>query len=227
VFWKGILFDLDGTLLDTLGDLSDAMNHVLEGMGFPLHSKDAYRYFVGNGALMLVKRALPENRRDDDLVRSCLNAFLREYGENWMVETRPYKGVAVMLDALTKRGLRMAILSNKRDEITKKSVRELLSKWTFDAVVGQQEGIPVKPDPTAALEIAERLHIEPAEFVYLGDSAVDMETALAAGMFPVGALWGFRSEGELVSGGARVLIREPTELIEVLEGRGCELYQGK
>jgi phosphoglycolate phosphatase len=217
MFWRGILFDLDGTLLDTLADLSDAMNRVLEEMGFPPHNTDAYRRFVGNGALMLVKRALPKNKCDDDMVRSCLDAFLREYGENWMVRTRPYEGVAEMLDALTKCGLKMAILSNKRDEITKKSVRELLRKWTFDAVVGQREDVPLKPDPTAALEIADLLHIPPAEFAYLGDSPEDMETALAAGMFPVGALWGFRSEAELVEGGARVLIREPLDLLEVLE----------
>jgi phosphoglycolate phosphatase len=217
MLWKGVLCDLDGTLLDTLADLSHAMNRVLKQMGFATHSTNAYRRFVGNGALILVKRALPENRAGEDLVRSCLDAFLREYGENWMVRTRPYEGVPAMLDALTKRGLKMAILSNKRDEITKISVRELLSKWTFDAVVGQREDVPLKPDPTAALEIAERLNIPPEEFAYLGDSAVDMETAGAAGMFPVGALWGFRSGDELVAGGARVLIREPIDLLDVLE----------
>jgi phosphoglycolate phosphatase len=217
MFWKGVLFDLDGTLLDTLADLSDAMNRVLQQMGFPPHSKEAYRRFVGNGASMLVKRALPENRRDDELICSCLDAFLREYGEKWMVRTRPYKGVPAMLDALTNSGLKMAVLSNKRDEITKMSVRELLSKWTFDAVVGQREDVPLKPDPMAALEIAEHLHIPPEEFAYLGDSAVDMETAIAAGMFPVGALWGFRSGDELLAGGAKVLISEPIDIIEVLE----------
>jgi phosphoglycolate phosphatase len=217
MFWKGVLFDLDGTLLDTLADLSDAMNRVLRQMGFPQHSASSYRHFVGNGALVLVKRALPESKRNDDLVSSCLHAFLREYGENWMVKTRPYRGVPAMLDALTNRGFKMAVLSNKKDEITKMTVRELLSKWTFDSVVGQREDVPLKPDPAAAFEIADRLHIPPAEFAYLGDSAVDMETAVAAGMFPVGALWGFRPEDELVAGGARVLIREPPDLIEVLE----------
>lgn len=219
MFWKGVLFDLDGTLLDTLADLSDAMNRVLQGIGFPTHGMDAYRYFVGNGATMLVKRALPEENRGDELVRSSLDRFLREYGENWMVKTRPYEGVASMLDALKKDGLKMAVLSNKWNEVTQKIVRELLPEWTFDMVVGQREGISVKPDPASALEIAERLHIPPKEFAYLGDSAVDMKTAVAAGMFPVGALWGFRSGEELIAGGARVLISEPMELIEVLEGR--------
>jgi phosphoglycolate phosphatase len=217
VFWKAVIFDLDGTLLDTLSDLSDAMNRVLHQMGFATHSTGEYRRFVGNGALMLVKRALPQESHDEELVRSCLTAFLRDYGMNWMIRTRPYDGVSEMLDTLVESGFRMAILSNKPDEITKISVRELLSKWTFDAVIGQRDGVPLKPEPTGALEIAELLHIQPSECVYLGDSPVDMETAIAAGMLPVGVLWGFRSQEELLEGGARVLIREPTELLGVLE----------
>jgi phosphoglycolate phosphatase len=217
MFWRGVLFDLDGTLLDTLADLSNAMNRVLEQLGFATHSIDSYRRFVGNGALMLVRRALPEDRCDEELVRSCLDAFLQEYGMNWMVLTRPYEGIPEMLDALTGRGFRLAILSNKPDEITKRCVSELFSKWTFDAVVGQREDVPLKPDPTAALKISKQLNVAPSEFVYLGDSAVDMETARAAGMFPVGVLWGFRLEAELLEAGARVLIREPAELLDVLE----------
>jgi phosphoglycolate phosphatase len=217
---KGIVFDLDGTLLNTLEDLADAVNRVLSETGFPTHGLDAYRYFVGNGSLMLVKRALPENRREDEvLVRSCLEAFLRDYGQNWMVKTKPYEGVPAMLDALAERGLKLAILSNKKDEITKKSVRELLSRWKFDAVLGQRDEVPAKPDPAAALEITEGLHILPEELIYLGDSAVDMKTAVAAGMFPVGALWGFRTSEELVAGGARALISRPLDLLEVVEVR--------
>ncbi len=213
---KAILFDLDGTLLNTLEDLADAMNRVLSERGFPTHGVDAYRYFVGNGSLMLVKRALPESGREEEQVRSCLEAFLRDYGKNWMVKTKAYAGVPAMLDGIVERGLKMAILSNKRDEITKKSVRQLLSGWTFAAVRGQCDEVPVKPNPTAALSIAEDLGIVPEEFVYLGDSAVDMMTAVAAGMFPVGALWGFRTGEELLSGGARVLIGGPTELLDVI-----------
>jgi phosphoglycolate phosphatase len=213
---KAVLFDLDGTLLNTLEDLAEAMNRVLRERGFPTHGLDAYRYFVGNGSWMLVKRALPESSREDEQVQSGLDAFLRDYGKNWRVKTQPYDGVPAMLDGLAERGLKMAILSNKRDEITKKSVSQLLSRWSFDAVRGQRDEVPVKPNPTVALKIAEELRILPEEFVYLGDSAVDMKTAVAAGMFPVGALWGFRTEEELLAGGARVLISRPLELLEVI-----------
>jgi phosphoglycolate phosphatase len=213
---KAVLFDLDGTLLNTLDDLADAVNRVLRAKGFPTHSQDAYRYFVGNGSLMLVTRALPENRRDHQMVLSCLEAFLRDYGQNWMVKTKPYDGVPAMLDALTGRGLKLAILSNKKDDITKKTVRELLSRWSFDAVIGQRDEVPAKPDPAAALEITERFHLAAGEFIYVGDSAVDMKTAVAAGMFPVGALWGFRTSEELLAGGARALISRPMDLLDVL-----------
>jgi phosphoglycolate phosphatase len=214
---KAVLFDLDGTLLNTLDDLADAVNRVLRAKGFPTHSVDAYRYFVGNGSLMLVMCALPQNRRDDPTVRSCLEAFLRDYGQNWMVKTKPYDGVPAMLDALAERGLKLAVLSNKRDDLTKKSVRELLSRWKFDAVIGQRDEVPAKPDPAAALEIADRFHLPAGEFIYLGDSAVDMKTAVAAGMSPVGALWGFRTGEELLAGGARALIGRPMDLIDILE----------
>ncbi len=217
---KAIIFDLDGTLLDTLEDLADAVNRVLRERDFPTHSLDAYRYFVGNGSQMLVKRALPDSRRDDEaVVRSCLDAFLRDYGQNWMIKTKPYDGVSAMLDALIGRGLKLAILSNKKDDITKKSVKELLSKWTFDAVIGQRDEVPAKPDPAAALEIARQLQMAPEEFIYLGDSAVDMKTAVAAGMFPVGVLWGFRTSEELLQGGAAALIGRPMDLLQVLELR--------
>jgi phosphoglycolate phosphatase len=134
-----------------------------------------------------------------------------------MVKTRPYDGVPALLEGLTGQGFKMAVLSNKIDEITKESVAHLLSLWRFDTVVGQRQGVPAKPDPTAALEIAGRLGVSPAEFVYVGDSAVDMKTAVGAGMFPVGALWGFRSEDELLDGGARVLIGEPQDLLRFLK----------
>jgi phosphoglycolate phosphatase len=213
---KAVLFDLDGTLLNTLDDLADAMNRVLRQRGFPTHSLDAYRYFVGNGSWMLVKRALPESRRGQEEVDACLKAFLSDYGENWMIKTRPYEGVPAMMDGLVVRGMKLAVLSNKKDEITRKSVRRLLSKWTFDAIAGQREGVPVKPDPSAALQIAAQFQMSPGEFIYVGDSAVDMQTAAAAEMFGVGALWGFRTAEELLAGGAKVLISKPTDLLEVV-----------
>jgi phosphoglycolate phosphatase len=215
--YQAILFDLDGTLLDTLEDLADAMNRVLAGKGFPTHELDAYRYFIGDGAAMLVTRVLPEAARSDALIQTCLAEFRQDYGENWRVKTQAYDGVQEMLDKLTARGLPMAVLSNKPQAFTRRYVSELLADWRFDVVLGQREGVPRKPDPAGALEIAELLNIAPADFLFLGDTAGDIKTAVAAGMYPVGVLWGFRPAEELLDGGAQALIARPLEILELLD----------
>jgi phosphoglycolate phosphatase len=214
--YKAIIFDLDGTLLNTLADLGNAVNRVLAQRGFPTHALDEYRYFVGNGTRMLIIRALPEKKRDDETVAECLEAFREDYGQHWKVKTRLYDGVPEMLTALTARGLRIAVVSNKPDDFTKQCVAYFLPHWRFDAVIGQRDEVPQKPDPAGALEAAELLHISPGDFLYLGDSSVDMKTAVAAGMFPVGALWGFRSAKELRENGAQALITRPLELLDLL-----------
>ena len=213
---QAVIFDLDGTLLDTLEDLGDAVNRVLSALELPVHPIDAYRFFVGDGVTKLITRALPENKRDAETVQSCLEAFSADYDRHWNVKTRPYDGVGALLDALTARGLKRAILSNKPHEFTQLCVREFLPKWSFDAVIGQREGVPLKPDPAGALEIARTLGIPPAGFVYLGDTAVDIKTAIAAGMTPVGVLWGFRPAKELRESGAKILIEQPLEVLGFL-----------
>jgi phosphoglycolate phosphatase len=215
--YKAVLFDLDGTLLDTLEDIGNAVNRVLEGKGFPTHELDAYRNFVGNGSAMLISRALPIERRTDDVIHTCLTAYLDDYGRNWNVKTKPYEGIPEMLDALNDRGLKMAILSNKLHAFTKQCATELLSSWDFDAVIGQRDGMPPKPDPASALEVAKRLGLSPADFLYMGDSGVDMKTAVASGMFPVGVLWGFRTMKELRDYGGLALINRPSEILSLLD----------
>lgn len=214
--YKAILFDLDGTLLDTLEDIANAMNRVLDQKGFSTHRLDAYRYFVGEGATMLVRRTLPDDKRDDETIRECLEIFSEIYGQNWDIKTKPYDGVPEMLDELTARGLRIAILSNKPHEFVKLCVKKFLPNWKFDVVLGQRDTVPRKPDPAGALEIVERLHTAPSDFLYLGDTAVDLKTAIAAGMFPVGVLWGFRPIQELQENGARALINSPLEILNLL-----------
>jgi phosphoglycolate phosphatase len=214
--FRALLFDLDGTLLDTLGDLANSMNAVLEGRGLPRHEKDAYKQFVGDGMEMLVRRALPESHRGEQLVEACLLAMRNEYSGRWPETTRPYVGIAELLDALRVRRLRMAILSNKPDDFTREMVTALLTPWRFDAVVGARPEAPKKPDPTVALAIARDLGIPPARILYVGDSGTDMRTAVSAGMFPVGALWGFRAAEELEANGARVLISRPMDLLRFL-----------
>ena len=214
--FKAVVFDLDGTLIDTLEDLGNAMNRILMERGLPTHNMDAYRHFIGDGVAMLVTRALPEEKRNDDSISVYSEAFREEYSKNWNVMTKPYDSVPEMLDALKLGGLKMSILSNKPHDFTELCVSELLPNWNFDVVIGQRDSVPLKPDPTSALEIAEFLNIPPVDFLYLGDTDIDMKTAIAAGMFPAGVLWGFRSAEELQEGGARALIQSPMEIMNLI-----------
>ncbi len=210
--YKAVLFDLDGTLLNTIDDLADSMNNVLKKMGFPQHSIESYKIFVGDGMETLAERSLPENKRDKKTVIECLTGMREEYGKNWAVKTRPYKGIPELLDFLERAEIKTAVLSNKPDDFTIVVVKKFLSKWHFDIVRGQKHGSPKKPDPTGALEIANELKISPPEFIYLGDTNTDMRTAVSAGMFPVGVLWGFRTTGEMIESGAKLLIKKPVEI---------------
>lgn len=214
--YSAVLFDLDGTLLDTLTDLVDSVNSALGYLNFPQHESETYKYFIGNGREALAFRALPENQRSPVMVEKLVTYFNEEYTRRWANNTHPYQGVPELLDALTSRGITMAILSNKPHDFTELMVSKLLSRWQFDSVTGALPSVPKKPDPTAALKITRQLDVRPVEFLYLGDTDVDMETATAAGMYPVAALWGFRTAGELLAAGARSLIQQPTDLLGFL-----------
>jgi phosphoglycolate phosphatase len=211
-----VLFDLDGTLLDTLKDLADSANHVLAESGFPQHEVETYRYFVGNGIRSLASRALPENFRDPQRVEKTAAQIEETYSQRWHQHTVPYPGISELLNSLSRIGIRMAILSNKPQKPAELMVFKLLAHWHFESVQGEQSGVPLKPDPFAALQIARQMKVDPGEFVYLGDSATDMKTAVAAKMYPVGALWGFRTAEELHAGGARALIQHPLDLLKLL-----------
>jgi phosphoglycolate phosphatase len=214
--YPAIIFDLDGTLLDTIEDLADSMNQVLTDLGFPTHTLGAYKYFVGEGVEALIRRALPQDQLRPKLLDQCLGALREEYSRRWENKTRPYAGIPELLDHLTGRGLRMAILSNKLDHFTQIMVTKLLPRWRFDPVFGARPSVPKKPDPAGALEIAGVLHLPPDHFIYLGDTGIDMQTAFAAGMVPVGVLWGFRTADELRAHGAKWLIEKPGDLISFL-----------
>ena len=215
--YRAVIFDLDGTLLNTLDDLGNAMNRTLQQEGFPTHPIDAYRYFVGNGARKLVARVLPETRRDQETIERCLTGFRADYAEHWNVKTKPYDNVPDMLNALTSRGLKLAVLSNKPDADTKRCVAELLPDWTFAIALGQRDGVPHKPDPIGAHDIAAYLQVSAAECLYVGDTSVDMQTAVAARMFAVGVLWGFRPRQELEESGAQALLTHPLDILELLD----------
>ena len=214
--FKAVLFDLDGTLLDTIDDLADSMNAVLKKFGFPRHEVEKYKYFVGDGMDVLVKRALPESCRDEELVSGCIQAMKEEYSLHWADKSRPYNGIPELLDAFVSEGIKLSILSNKPHDPTKAVVSIMLAKWKFEMVAGVKEGVPKKPDPAAAVGIAKNLEIMPQDFLYIGDTHTDMRTAVAAGMFPVGALWGFRTGEELINAGARILVKNPADLLRFI-----------
>jgi phosphoglycolate phosphatase len=216
---RAVLFDLDGTLLDTLEDLADSVNAVLRESGFPTHPVEAYRYFVGDGARALMTRALPEANRSEANITRSLRGFVAAYAVRWNIKTHPYPGIDALLEGLDCRGIHKAVLSNKPHDATVRCVEELLKRWEFSVVLGLQEGGPRKPEPDGALLIARRLGVHPGEFLYVGDTPTDMHTATAAGMIPVGALWGYRMESELVASGARMLAASPIDVLGILDAQ--------
>ena len=211
---RAVLFDLDGTLTNTLEDIADAMNRSLRLHGLPEWPLDAYRYLVGDGAKKLAERAVRDRQ---ELALSVQREYQAYYQEHTRVKTQPYDGVPEMLRALQDKGLKLAVFSNKPDADTKNVVAHFFPDIPWAAVRGQIEGVPVKPDPTGALAVAEALQIPPTEFLYLGDTATDMHCAVNAGMLPIGALWGFRTAEELQSSGARQLVQHPMDVLSCLE----------
>ena len=215
--FKGIIFDLDGTLVNSLGDIADSMNNVLQRNGFPSHELQAYKHFIGNGLKNLVREALPEGSRDGKLIISCFDSMMEEYRKNCINKTRPYDGIIELLNELATREMKLAVFSNKVDDLTKKVVMTLLPLSNFEIVMGSSTEIPRKPNPLGAFLISQQLGISPEELIYVGDTDVDMKTANSAGMFAVGALWGFRTKEELTSNGAKYLLKHPLELIQMLK----------
>lgn len=213
---KAVIFDLDGTLLDTLTDIADSMNEVLARYGFPVHDYGAYRTMIGAGMDVLARRAVPEDRRDDETVSRVAAAMREEYDRRWSLTSRPYPGVTEMLTLLTERGIPFSVLSNKLDSFAKQMVSALLGDWHFFEVRGLVQGLPRKPDPHIALEMADSLGLPAEQVIFVGDSDIDMETAVSAGMVPVGVLWGYQTPERLTSAGAFALLSSPRELMGIL-----------
>ncbi len=212
---KAVLFDLDGTLLNTLEDIAASMNAVLERSGFPSHPIERYKKFVGGGIGDLAQRVLPDGCNDDTRSSEISAEMREEYSRRWGEKTRLYPGVEKMLEGLQKRNVPQSILSNKPDDFTRIMCRHFLGSWRFNIIMGASDRMPKKPDPAAALFIAREMGIRPGDFLYLGDSDTDMKTAVAAGMFPAGALWGFRDADELSANGAKLLLKKPEDLLDL------------
>lgn len=214
--FSGVIFDLDGTLLDTIEDIGLTMNLVFGRRGFPPFSIADCMRMVGDGMEVLVRRVLPGGSGDEALVDEIVQEYREAYGLAWRDHSRPYPGVPELLEGLKARGVRSAVLSNKSHPFTEIMTRELLP-FDFDAVLGALPGMPFKPDPSAALRIASDMGLPPAGFVFVGDTDIDMETARAAGMYPAGALWGFRDAANLRAGGAEVLLASPGDLLRLFD----------
>ena len=210
---RAAIFDLDGTLLDTLGDLADAANEALARAGHPEHPEEAYRTFVGDGMHTLIARILPDAAAADAAEHARVLAFYREaYGRRWRNRTRPYPGMEDALRTLAAAGVPMAVLSNKPQSFTELCVAHHLAGHRFAPVFGQRDDVPRKPHPAGAHETAVLLGLPAEAIAFIGDTRTDMETATAAGMHPVGVTWGFRPAAELTAHGARVLVDHPGEL---------------
>lgn len=214
---QAVVFDLDGTLLDTLTDIADAANRALIRHGFPPHERRAYRWFIGDGSAVLVTRALPETQRSTGTVQACLKSFIDDYSQNWHRATKPYDGLGDLLENLQNRNIKLSVVTNKPHRFAVSMMAHYFRDCTFDPILGQQEGVPKKPDPRQALAAAGKMGVKPASCIFIGDSAVDMQTACNAGMQPVGAGWGFRPTGELLKGGAMAVIQHPTELLGLID----------
>lgn len=213
---RAALFDLDGTLLDTIEDLTDSLNVMLTELGAPTHDVAACKRFVGAGIEVLVRRALPEALRTDDQIERGVARMRAVYATRWDARTRPYPGIPGLLDQLVTRGRSLAILSNKPHAATVQLTERMLAAWPFDPVYGARPDAPKKPEPTVALQIAGELGLRAEQVVFVGDSGLDMQTARRAGMTAVGVAWGFRDRQELWDNGAQHLIERPAQLLALL-----------
>lgn len=215
--FDAVIFDLDGTLLNSLAGIADAMNMLLKQLGYPTHPVEAYKYFVGEGLAELLNRTIPAEKLTLHSMDGLVKQYRALYDITWPQKTVPYDGVPEMLDALSATKIKLAVLSNKSDEFAGRMAAALLPRWKFEVVKGLRPGEPRKPDPASALQIAGITGVDPANTIFMGDSGVDMETASRASMYAVGVLWGFRQAEELMANGARQLIKHPMELLKIVE----------
>lgn len=226
-----LIFDLDGTLADSLADIGGAMNRVLARFGLPPQPLDHYRQYVGEGAEVLVRRTFVTASGKDwktstDVtgfpkpLAELTDAYRAEYAALEHEASKPYPGIDAMLDGVVARRRRMAVLSNKRDDFTKHLVAHRFARWPFVEVRGEQDGVPRKPNPIAALELALALNVLPERIGFVGDTPIDVLTAKNAGMVSIAVTWGFRSREELTAAGAKLFLDRPEDLLALLDGAG-------
>ncbi len=210
------IFDLDGTLLNTIDDLGNSCNHALRSMGFPTHALMSYPMMVGNGITRLIERALPDEARTPEIINSARRLFVDHYNNHCCDATVPYPGIPQLLAELNKRNVNIAVASNKYDSAVHRIIARYFPDIRFAAIFGQLEGIPTKPDPSIVFEILTACPTPKLETLFIGDSAVDIETARRACVNSVGVTWGFRSENELRKAFADNIVSDPDDILSLI-----------
>ena len=213
---KLVIFDLDGTLLDTIADLAESANYALKQLGYPTHDVETIRTFVGNGINKLLERALPPHEQTEENVMRMRSHFVPYYDVHNADLSSPYPGIVNLLEDLQAKGIQIAVASNKYQAATVKLVKQYFPNIDFVEILGQREGINVKPDPTIVFDILKKAKVSCEETLYVGDSGVDMQTAINAGVDAVGVTWGFRPRAELESFRPMELIDKAKELLDFI-----------
>ncbi len=211
--YTSIIFDLDGTLLDTLADIADSVNTVLTMNGFPTYPKDSYKAFLGNGLYNLISRCVPTGTKEN-IIQNCCETFTQIYSDSWKKNSAPYKGIETMLSDLSTWGIKLAVLSNKPHAFTCLFVDYFFPKDMFEIVYGHRDGVNKKPDPAGAIAIAKILQTGCENILFVGDSDVDIQTGRAAGMGTAGVSWGYRDVAELKANSAEIVVNSPLEIVE-------------
>ena len=217
--YKGVIFDLDGTLINTLDDLAGSVNEALERMGYPVWPVEDYRLKVGRGFRNLMENSVPEEARQDEaVIDKMLQYFVEAYDRKYMEKSRPYEGIEKMLDRLVAEGVKVAVNSNKRTDYTEKLIAKIFPGIPFVGVFGERKGVPKKPDPASALELCGMMGLKPEHVLYVGDSSTDMKTGKNASMDTIGVVWGFRGYEELQENGATYLAQTAEDILKIVEG---------
>ena len=211
-----VIFDLDGTLINTIADLADSVNHALQSLGYPAQPYEKFPYFVGNGIYKLIERALPPENRDEHTIRSVKERFMEHYMIHNTDKSTVYNGINELLQTLARKGIALAVASNKVNDATVAMIHHFFPDIPFASVIGQRDGVPTKPNPAIVYDILSETGIGKEDVLYVGDSGVDMQTAHNAGLTAVGVTWGLRPRSELEQNNADIIIDTPKELIKYL-----------
>ena len=215
--FKAVFFDLDGTLVNSLIDLSVSVNYVLEKNGLPTHPVSAYKYFAGDGIAKMIERAMPEDKRTPDNIDTLKSEFMLHYSVHYADNTIAYDGITELVDYLKKQGYKLAVVTNKAQEMAEKVVLKAFGN-SFDYILGLREGLPAKPDPTGIFMAMKELNVSPKDCAFVGDTGMDVAAGVNSGAFPIGVLWGFREKSELEKFGAKAFAENANELKRLIVG---------